>query len=181
MLKTLLTFWQRKSAAARPAHSSGYALSILDLQLREATTRLPAARRALAAARAGEAMKARHLALLERKLHRQEVRLLHRLGGRGGAAAQAAIVAGLEQQRRATHRCLQVLRGDVSRLGQGIAADEARIDELRRCRRLTQASFVSRTQTSAVKLPAFAPPCLGLPARQRPDSGKQQLGIKILF
>jgi len=154
MLKTLLMLWRRKLARAAPVHATGYAISILDLQLREATARLPAARRALAAAQAREAIEARHLEVLKRKIHRQEAHLLHRLGGRGGAATQAEIVAGLEQERRTALLRLQVLRADVATLRQGVAADEARIDELRRCQRLAQAVPVPRTPTSKVKMPA---------------------------
>ena len=181
MLKTLLTLWRRKYAVATPVPGTGYALAMLDLQLREATARLPATRRNLVTAQAGEAIETRRLEELERKIRRQEAHLLQRLGGRGGAAAQAVIVAGMEQERREALRRLQVLRADVARLGQGIAADEARIDELYRCRRLAEAAPAAHTPTPGVKRPAFIPTAFGLVIPQRRASVERRLGIKILF
>jgi hypothetical protein len=137
VLKTLLSFWRRKTVVATSDHPVSYAVSILDLQLHEAVACLSLARRAMMVALVREASQARYLVALQRRIQRREARILRRLGAGGSAVAEAATIASLGEERRAGLQRLRWLRQESARLKGGASAIEARIDELHRCRRLS--------------------------------------------
>jgi hypothetical protein len=136
VLKTFLTFSRRKAAVVTSDRSTGYAVSILHLQLQEAANCLLPARRATVVALVREASQARHLAALQHRIQKREARILRQLGAGNGAIAEAAAIAELVEQRRAGLQRLRWLQEESARLGRGADAVEARIDELQRCRRL---------------------------------------------
>jgi hypothetical protein len=162
VLKTLLTFWRRKTAVATSDHPVSYAVSILDLHLHEAVACQLPARRAIAVALVREASQAQYLVALQQRIQRQEARILRRLGAGGGAVAEAAAIAGLEEERRAGLQRLRWLRQESARLRRDASAIEAKIDELHRCRRVALVAAIPPrpgTRSPLVQKPQAFVPC----------------------
>ena len=149
MFKTVVTLMRGSAAAAAEDLADRNALLVLDQQMRDATSTLNRAQRALAVAMAEDAAEGRRAAAASERIATLEIRARAALAGtREDLALEVAeIIAGLEADRDATaaaRRAFAVviarLRGDVADAGRRLAE----LDRGRRLARVAEAVRVSR-------------------------------------
>lgn len=146
MFKTLMTLMRGQAAAAGEEIIDRNALVILDQQMRDATSALERARRALALAIAQDGQEGRRLEALNGQITGLEVRVTDALaaGSDGLAREGAEAIARLEAERDAVQTARALFATEIGRLRAHVGQAEGRIGALDRGRRIARASEAVR-------------------------------------
>jgi phage shock protein A len=142
MIKTVLTLFRGRMAAAGEELEGRNALLILDQQMRDAAVAVERAKRTLALAIAQDQQEGRRLDASNGRIADLEIRATAALdGGRADLAREAAEqIAALEADRDAAMTARALFASEIARLKRHVASAEARITELDRGRRIARAS-----------------------------------------
>ncbi len=146
MFKTFLTLIRGGAAAANEEIVDRNALVILDQQMRDASTSLERAKRALALAIAQDGQEGRRLEAVKSQIADLEVRVTAALSAGSEALARdgAEAIARLEAERDAAQTARALFAAEISRLRAHVAQAESRISALDRGRRIARASEAVR-------------------------------------
>lgn len=146
MLKTLMTLIRGGTAAVGEEIADRNALVILDQQMRDATTALERAKRALALAIAQDGQEGRRLDAVKAQIADLETRVSVALtaGSKVLAREGAEAIARLEAERDAAQTARSLFAAEIGRLKAHVAQAESRIAALDRGRRIARASEAVR-------------------------------------
>ena len=146
MIKTFVTLFRGRMAAAGEAVADANALLLLDQQIRDAAAALGRARRALAVALAQDEQETKQLDSLGRRIADLEDRARQALAAaREDLATEAAeVIATMEAEQAASRSAQALFAGEIARLRRIVADAEARLAELDRGRRIARAAEAVR-------------------------------------
>lgn len=158
MFNTVVTLLRGRSHDAAQGLADANALSILRQQLRDASSGVEAARRAVAVVMAYAERERKALLRINAQLADLEARAIAALGqGREDLASEAAsAIAQLELERSTTERALGVYELEIARLRDELSEAEARLRDLQRGLQLADAAQKSQFVRGVVSRPVTA-------------------------
>ena len=158
MLKTVVTLFRGSQAAAVEDLKDRNALLILDQQMRDASTTLDQARRALAVALAEDGQERRRTEAVASRIVTLEERARAALAGqREDLALEAAeAIASLETDRDAGQQARCMLGSEIARLRRCVSQGEQRFAQLQRGRRLARVAEAVRVSRHGRVEPAVS-------------------------